>query len=318
MSISFTIFLKIGILDKNKQLKLEKEDIMKYVAVFDVGGTEVKYGLFDPADNTLVFKQSFPTCAENGAPFIYNNIIDKINELKQNYDLMGVGISSAGVIDSTTGVVLNATKTIPNFIGFKIIETVSSATGLKVTVENDVNCFALAEIANRPNVKDFVLITLGTGIGGAIVVNRHIYRGFSFASGEVGRMYVGDATWEESSSVKALVSLAQAQELPINNGIELFKLYDEGNQEAIELINHWFYRVAKGISNLIYLFNPEILAIGGAISNRPTLVKELMPFLKETCDATYLKNTKIVHATLQSDGGLYGAYYHFWANYMKV
>ncbi|MFA6595432.1 MAG: ROK family protein, partial [Bacilli bacterium] len=95
-------------------------------------------------------------------------------------------------------------------------------------------------------------------------------------------------------------------------------LYDEGNQEAIELINHWFYRVAKGISNLIYLFNPEILAIGGAISNRPTLVKELMPFLKETCDATYLKNTKIVHATLQSDGGLYGAYYHFWANYMKV
>ena len=148
-------------------------------------------------------------------------------------------------------------------------------------MENDVNCFALAEIANRPKIKDFVLITLGTGIGGAIVVNRRIYRGASFASGEVGRMYVGDVTWEETSSVKALVSLAQAQELPVNNGIELFRLYDEGNNDAIELITHWYFRVAKGISNLIYLFNPEILAIGGAISNRPTLIQELMPFLKK-------------------------------------
>jgi predicted NBD/HSP70 family sugar kinase len=297
---------------------MKKRIIMKYVAVFDVGGTDVKYGLFNPADSTLVFKQSFPTCAGKGGPFIYQNIIDKTNELKQTYDLLGVGISSAGVIDSTTGVVLNATKTIPNFIGLKISETVGQATGLKVTVENDVNCFALAEIANRPKIKDFVLITLGTGIGGAIVVNRRIYRGASFASGEVGRMYVGDVTWEETSSVKALVSLAQAQELPVNNGIELFRLYDEGNKEAIELINHWYFRVAKGISNLIYLFNPEILAIGGAISNRPTLIQELMPFLKKTCDATYLKNTKIVTATLQSDGGLYGAYYHFCANYMKA
>lgn len=291
---------------------------MKYIAVFDVGGTDVKYGVFNPATNSLVFKQSFPTEAHNGAPHIFNNIINKINELKTLYDLMGVGISSAGVIDSNTGQVLNATKTIPQFIGFNIVETVSNATGLKVTVENDVNCFALAEITNRPEVKDFVLITLGTGIGGAIVVNRHIYRGFSYASGEVGRMYVGDATWEETTSVKALVSLAQAQELPIKNGIELFQLYDQKNPEAVELINHWFYRVAKGISNLIYLFNPEILAIGGAISNRPTLIDELMPFLKETCDKTYLKNTKIVHATLQSDGGLYGAYYHFCKNYMKA
>ena len=59
---------------------------MKYVAVFDVGGTDVKYGLFNPADSTLVFKQSFPTCAGKGGPFIYQNIIDKINELKQTYD----------------------------------------------------------------------------------------------------------------------------------------------------------------------------------------------------------------------------------------
>lgn len=287
---------------------------MKYIATFDLGGTDIKYGVIDSQKQKLIYKNSFSTPNQEGGQVIINAIINKIHKLQETFSLDGVAISSAGVIDVNTGTVLNATNTIPNFIGLKIKELIESATNLFTTVENDVNCFALAESSVHHELKNFVLITLGTGIGGAIVINGKVYRGSFFAGGEVGRVYVGNQPWEETTSVKSLVNIARSNSVLVNNGIELFDIYDKKSNPVVNfLVQQWFGRLAMGISNLIYLFNPEMVAIGGAISNRASLVDELLPFLKGTCNPTFLSNTKIITASFKNDGGLWGAFYHYQA-----
>jgi predicted NBD/HSP70 family sugar kinase len=188
---------------------------------------------------------------------------------------------------------------------------IEEKTGLFTTVDNDVKCFARAELSKRPTVQHFMMITIGTGIGGAAVVNHEIYRGATFAGGEAGRMIINGRPWEEIASTTALVKRAQAQGIPIENGLDLFKLYDEQNRSVISLVNEWYHDLALGVTNLIYLFNPEEFIIGGAISTRPTFLDELIPHLKETCDPIYLNNTRFSIAFYQNDGGMYGAYCHF-------
>lgn len=284
---------------------------MKYIATFDLGGTDIKYGVIDAVRNELIYKSSYPTPNQEGGLVIVNSIINKIFELQKTYSFDGVALSSGGVIDIYKGTVINATNTIPHFIGLRIKELIEEATSLYTTVENDVNCFALAESTAHPMIKNFVLITLGTGIGGSIVIDGKVYRGAFFAGGEVGRIYVGNQPWEETTSVKSLVNIARSNSVHVHNGIELFDLYDKKENLVVNfLVEQWYSRLAMGISNLIYLFNPEMVAIGGAISNRPSLLNELMPFLKATCNPTFLSNTKIVTASFKNDGGLWGAFYH--------
>jgi predicted NBD/HSP70 family sugar kinase len=284
---------------------------MQMIGVFDLGGTFVKYGVMDGATDELVFKDSFKTPNQEGGIPIVEAIIKRIEELKRRYPLKGIAVSSGGVIDAQKGIVINATKTIPGFIGLRIKPMIEEKTGLFTTVDNDVKCFARAELSKRPTVKHFMMITVGTGIGGAAVINHQIYRGATFAGGEAGRMITNGRPWEEIASTTALVRRAQAQDIQIDNGLELFRLYDKHDAKVSILINEWYHDLALGITNLIYLFNPEEFIIGGAVSTRSSFLDELMPHLKETCNPIYLSNTRLSVALYQNDGGMYGAYFHF-------
>lgn len=140
---------------------------MNYLC-FDIGGTKTKFGILN--DNYQILeKNQIDTLAYKGGDHILNNIINIINEYKLKYDLAGIAISTAGVVDHKKGFILYANDIIPNYSGLNLTKLIKDATGLNASIENDVNCFALSHtlLSNL----DFLMVAIGTGIGGGIIIN---------------------------------------------------------------------------------------------------------------------------------------------------
>lgn len=285
---------------------------MKTIVVFDIGGTDIKFGVMQ--NNNLIYKDKMPTKAkEIGGLNIINNIITKIKELSTSYKFEGVAISTAGVVDPNTGIIVSATDSIPNYIGVNIKEKVESETKLTTWVQNDVNCFAIAEKYNGSGtgINNFITLTIGTGIGGAIVINNQLLLGKNFSAGEVGRMILNDSTFEQNASISGLVSNAKKHKLNINNGIDVFDLFDKKDKTAIKVVEEFYSNLSKGIINLIYTFNPDKVLIGGAISNRPGFINELSLYIDKFIDNKSLCQDLLLTTKHKNDSGLYGALFNF-------
>lgn len=287
---------------------------MNHYLCFDIGGTKIKYGILSE-DYKIIMHDQMDTEAKKGGPSIVDKVIEKTHEVKKTITLSGIAISTAGVIDPYEGVVVNATDAIPNYIGVRIKDTIEQRTGLTVEVQNDVNCFALCEkvMGNGFNCRHFITLTIGTGIGGAIHVNDQMYYGNGFSAGEWGRMYINDQTFESLASMTGLIRLANQSIEPRDdwNGEKIFSLYDQGDVRAIHVVQ-WYYRyLAQGVTNLIYIFNPERVIIGGGITNRTTFISELNEAVKEIIDQTFYNQTEIVSAKYKNHSGMIGALYHY-------
>lgn len=282
------------------------------IIVFDIGGTDTKFGIME--NNKLILNDKFPTKAkEIGGLGIINNVISKINELSKDYTFKGVAISSAGVINPNTGEVVSATDAIPNYIGVNVKKLVESKTNLTTWINNDVNCFAIAEkhIGNGNGISNFITLTVGTGIGGAIVLNNELVLGKDFSAGEVGRMILNDSTFEKSASISSLVNNAKNMNLNIQNGLDVFNLFDKFDETAIKVVSTFYSNLAKGIINLLYTFNPDKILIGGAISNRKNFINELNEYILKYIDNKSLCENVLDITKNKNDSGLYGAYYNF-------
>ncbi len=285
---------------------------MSNIIVFDIGGTDIKFGV--TKNNELIFKDKMPTLAkEIGGVNIIKNIISKIKELSSQYKFIGCAISSAGVIDPSTGIVVSATDSIPNYIGVNIKEMIEKETKLTTWVQNDVNCFAIAEKhnGNGKGINNFITLTVGTGIGGAVVINNELLLGKNFSAGEVGRMNLNDKTFEQCASITSLVIEAKNNNLDVSNGIEVFELYDNKNEIAIKVVDNFYSNLAKGIINLLYTFNPDKVLIGGAISNRLQFINELTFYIDKYIDNKDLSKDILSTTKNKNDSGLYGALFNF-------
>ena len=285
---------------------------MRQFITFDIGGTNIKYGIIN--ENGQLMKQfSTPTEAHLGGDAILDKIINIANELKENAS--GICISSAGIINPISGIVEYATDAIPNYIGLKIKKRIEQETGLTTEVQNDVNCFAICEatIGNGVNAKNFITLTVGTGIGGAIYINNQLYMGHHFSAGEWGRMHVIDQKFENVASITGLIQLANHYiEERAWTGKKIFQLYDEGHKGAISVVNIFYHYLATGIMNLIYTFNPEKVIIGGGISTRGSqFINELYHHIEKIIEPIFLKATKIELAKYYNNSGMIGACFHF-------
>lgn len=278
---------------------------MKYIC-FDIGGTKIKYGIIDDNYN-IIEKKDNDTEAYLGGSHIVNKIITIINEYKVKYELNGVAISTAGVVDANTGTIIYANDIIPNYTNTNLSEIIFDSTGLITTAENDVNCFALSHVLSVDS--DFLMVAIGTGIGGAIVIDKKIYHGITNSAGEFGQMVINKKRFEEVASVSALVKNAQSLGLNVQSGIDVFKLYDGKVEKAKVAVDYFLENLALGLLNLSYIFNFPKIILGGGITNRNTFLNELNEKIKLFENAPYNK-TEIIVSKNTNDGGMLGALVH--------
>lgn len=278
-----------------------------YYISFDIGGTYIKYGIMD-SNYKIIEKNKQETLAFLGGEHILNEVINIINNYKQKYQLSGVAISTAGVVDYINGSIIYANEIIPNYTGFQLAARIYDITSLKVSVENDVKCFALSHILSNNN--DFLMIAIGTGIGGSIVINKKVYHGISNSAGEFGQMLINNIKFENVASMTALISFGKKLGLNVKDGIDVFDLYDNNNSLATDAVNSFYKNLATGIVNLGYIFNFPKIILGGGITNRTTFLSELMIEVNKIVDPAYFK-TKIEISPNTNDGGMIGALVHF-------
>lgn len=158
---------------------------MKIIGI-DIGGTTIKADLYDDFGTSLNQFKEIETIIDYdlGTNQILNQVCDLIGEYVLNYSIDGVGISTAGVVNANTGEIIYAGYTIPGYIGVNFTSEIEKRFGLSTFVENDVNCAALGELwkGQAKDKKNVVMVTIGTGIGGSIIVNGQIVNGFNYTA----------------------------------------------------------------------------------------------------------------------------------------
>lgn len=163
---------------------------MGNIACFDVGGTFVKCGVVNELGK-MILKDKFKSTTEDWKITLPKLIIKKIHEFEKEYVLEAVGISTTGNVDTKKGEIIFASENTPGYTGARLSETIKNETGLNCFVENDVNAVALGELwqGAGKDLDTFVCVALGTGIGGAIVINKKLYKGVGEGAGLLGACY---------------------------------------------------------------------------------------------------------------------------------
>ncbi len=184
-----------------------------------------------------------------------------------------------------------------------------------VSIDNDVNCAAFGEKWNGSGREkdNFIMLTIGTGIGGAIFIDGELYRGHSFSAGEWGNMLIEGKTFEEVASISGLIRLVRKYKGKGEwNGKRIFELYDKGDREVAQAVGIFFKHLAIGISNLAYIFNPETIIIGGGITDRGNeFLKEVKEEISKYLNQEIYNNCEIELAQNGNCAGMIGAIYHF-------
>lgn len=292
---------------------LQKQE--RYYAAVDIGGTAIKYGVIS-SDAQIVFKSTMPTNAEKGPNFWMNNVAQAIIEMKQEYPLQGICVSSTAMIDSTNGKVFFSLPQVPDYTGFEVKKYLEDKCNLVTEVENDVNCVALAESVSGSGkgYPSVLCLAIGTGIGGGFTENNHLLRGATFSACEVGYIRVGDSDLEHLGSTTALCRRVEGYkgDKPFSwDGLRVFNEARKGDEDCIKAIDIMALSIAQGLVSLCYILNPSVIVLGGGIMNEKELLDKIRSYFNSHINPLIAQNTKIVGATYKNDAGLVGAYYHF-------
>lgn len=291
---------------------------MDHIFAFDIGGTYTKFALIrDDGSIMKKNKASTPQSLEELLAFIKQKV-DSLNER-----VRGIAISSPGAV-SDSGII-GGGSAIPYIHGPNIKDLVYEATGLPVHIENDANCAALAEVwrGSARGKKDVAVVVLGTGIGGALIKDGFIHQGAHIHGGEFGYMILNPTdltgnmrTFSEVASTHSIVKrVAAAKNVDPEtlNGEAVFRLADEGDEDCIQSINEFYRMLAIGLYNIQYIYDPEVILLGGGISGREDIVSHLNRELDDI--VTQIDVATITPAIRQchfvADANLVGAAYHF-------
>ncbi len=236
-------------------------------------------------------------------------------KIMNEHTIAGIGIRTAGIVDINKGIVTGGADHIPGYSTIPIIDRLQEILKVPVSIDNDVNCAAFGEKWNGSGREkdNFIMLTLGTGIGGAIFIDGKLYRGHSFSAGEWGNMLIEGKTFEEVASISGLIRLVSKYKGKGKwNGKRIFELYDKGDREVAQAVGIFFKHLAIGISNLAYIFNPETIIIGGGITDRGNeFLKEVKEEVSKYLNQEIYNNCEIELAQNGNCAGMIGAIYHF-------
>lgn len=285
------------------------------IALLDIGGTQIKYGVFDEEKNELIDLGATET-----GPFVEGfSMVEKVEaiveEIAAEYPVEGLGISSAGTVDHQTGEIIYANPNIPNYKGTQLKRELEELLSIPCWVENDVNSALLGEIhfGNLEDVEHAIMFTIGTGVGGAVYLNDELYHGASMSAGEVGYSTLDGENIENVISARALVERAQnIFDDPTIDGYWLFEQAKAGNEKCQEIIDLFLEQLSQFIMNSVSLINPEVVILGGGIMQQVDYLEERLATNFNTFSNKFvLEQTQIKFASLGNRAGMYGAYSHY-------
>lgn len=292
---------------------------MKIVGI-DIGGTMIKYGLIS-VDGEISAGGEIPTEAEKGIENLFQKIFGII-EVYPKEELLGIAVSGTGQIDGNIGKVIGGNDIIPGWIGTDLVKMLEKKFSLPAVLENDVNCAALGEkwLGAGKEKKDFVCVTIGTGIGGGIVVNDDILRGDTCVAGEFGHIQIvknghecmcgKKGCYERYASTTALVRMVKEKTGFKLNGKEIFTRERAGEPIFKEIVEEWIDYLTDGLSTITYIFNPSLIIIGGGITKQGDyLLNRVNKNLASKIGVNYRKNLSIRFAELGNNAGILGAVY---------
>lgn len=287
----------------------------KYVSI-DIGGTAIKYGIIDESGRILT-RSEMKTEAQRGGPSILAKAAAIVNEFKSSEEISGICISTAGMVDTKKGEIFYAAPLIPDYAGTKFKAVLEEKFGVPCEVENDVNCAGLAESVSGAAVgsSSMLMLTIGTGIGGCIVLDGRIYHGFSNSACEVGYMHMAGSDFQTLGAARILTrKVAERKGEPVEywNGYRIFEEAVKGDEICIQAIDEMADVLGMGIANICYVLNPQTVVLGGGIMAQEDYLKERI----EGAVARYLipsvaDRTTIRFAKHRNDAGMLGAFYHF-------
>lgn len=275
--------------------------------VFDIGGSSNKYALIE--NDKIVEK--FSSKQERSMDDLLKFFEDKINSFAKNHKLDGIGFSSPGTVDSSTGNIYG--KSAVEFITeYNFAMEIKNKFNLPVAIENDANCAALAEIFYGKVDKNYLaFLIIGSGIGGAITKNGKIIKGKSLEAGEFGYMLLKneEGNFDNFSKLATLPNIRR--KMIKKYGIDestylIFDKYMQKKEPHFTEVDQMFTYLAMGIYNIFYTVNPEIIYLGGAISSDERFVREI----KNKLNTGVFKSIDIEISPVSffNDNNLYGAY----------
>ncbi|MGB4658141.1 MAG: ROK family protein [Mobilitalea sp.] len=283
------------------------------IAVLDIGGTSIKSGVWD--GTCLQEYQESDTEAVLGGVCVME-LAKKI--LKSYHDFNAIGISTAGQVNSVKGVIHYANDNLPGYTGMEVRRILEEEFRVPVTVENDVNAAAIGEsrYGAAKGIPDFLCLTYGTGVGGAVVINHEIYSGSEYSGGAFGGILTHpeaveanvdfSGCYEKYASVTALVKKAVEVDHGLMDGRKVFNAFYR--PEIREIIDSWIDEMVNGLVSLIHIFNPSCIILGGGIMEQSYIIEEVNRRIP-TRVVQGFKNVKICRADLGNRAGLIGVAY---------
>lgn len=304
----------------------------KYAFGVDIGGTTVKIGLFDK-DGCVLDKWEIPTVKDNEGASVLPDVADSIKAKMQEKnidldDVAGVGVGAPGAVDKEGTLVSGAVN-----IGwgvFNIPKVLSGYLNLPVKAANDANVAAFGEMwqGGGKGYSSLVAVTLGTGVGGGIIIDGNIVIGANGAGGEIGHIHIEDnetevcgckktGCLEQYTSATGIVRLAKRRLAKDDKASVLregtisaktvFDAVKAGDELAIEVAEQFGDYLGKGLAAVAGTINPEIFVIGGGVSKAgEILLQYIVPAFKKYVFVA-CENTHFALATLGNDAGIYGA-----------
>lgn len=292
---------------------------MNYIAI-DIGGSLIKAGIVTD-EGVILEKMSVPT-PKTDFDSLMEALTDIVEWARLISDIGGIALSQPCVTDAKTAEALSegALIYIKNTNPAKVL---GDKYGLPYSAENDGNCAALAEvwIGRAKDANNMALVVCGTGIGGAVVIDRKIIGGHRKFAGEFGMCITGfepdgkPIVWSKNGSTTALINdYAQASSQDPNtlNGKIVFARADDGDEVAEACVAHYFKIFSYGLHNIQHIYDPELILIGGAISSRHDFVERI----DRELDVLYtqllglMSRPKVAICACGADANLIGAVYH--------
>ena len=304
---------------------------MEYAIGIDLGGTSIKYALVDKAGNSF-FEGKLPSFASVSAAKVMEQLIKaatllKDEAAKQDWNVLGIGLGTPGIVDETNRIVLGGAENIIGWENIDVASLMEKQMSLPVVVGNDANLMGLGETkygAGR-GCTHVEFLTVGTGIGGAVIIDGKLFNGYANRGTELGHVpliangehcacgAVGCLEYYASTSAltRRLSILAKEQNLSFDteiNGELIVRLYHEDFPLAVECMNEHFYYLGRGIAGFVNIFSPQRIVIGGGVAESGSFyLEKIRAVFKKHVIADCALNTKIVAAELGNKAGLIGA-----------
>jgi glucokinase len=282
------------------------------IGAVDIGGTKIAVGVVH-ADGVVLSSEQCPTFPERGIEDALQRIAAMLQRCADGRQLVGVGIGCTGPVDPISGEV-GKVEFMPEWEGGNLSLGLEKLTGLLTILENDADAAALGEAAwgAGRGAERFIYVTLSTGIGVGLVFDGHLYRGAGGAHPEIGH-HVIDADgplcpcgargcWEALASGTALASL-----LPPFSAVEICAQAEAGNPQALDAVGRVAHAMGIGIANLITLYTPEVIAVGGGLmKSRSLFWPIIVETLREQCRIVSYEHVRLIPAAMGDYAGLTG------------